>query len=215
VRIFVTGGSGVLGRAAIPLLRTEGHDVLAPTRAELDLLDAESVTGAVAAADAVLHLASRIPRESPREHPEAWLENDRLRTDASRLLVDASLGSSVSVFVQPTVTFVYPEGPVDEETEIGAVRAHLRSGLDAEAETLRFAAAGRRGVVLRLGLLDGPGARFQEPNDHFGATLHVDDAGRALVAALRVPSGIYNVCRDGERVSNARFKQASGWRPAL
>ena len=213
MRILVTGGSGVLGRAAIPLLRTEGHDVLAPTRAELDLFDAEAVTGAVAGADAVLHLATRIPRENPREHPEAWVENDRLRADASRLLVDASLGSSVSVYVQPTVAFVYPDGPVDEETKIGAVPANFRSGLVAEAEALRFAAAGRSGVVLRLGLLDGPSARYQKPNNHYGATLHTYDAGRALVAALRIPSGIYNVCRDGERVSNARFKQASGWRP--
>jgi hypothetical protein len=55
--------------------------------------------------------------------------------------------------------------------------------------------------------------RFEEPNDFYGAALHVADAGNAAVAALRVPSGIYNVCRDGERVSNARFKQASGWQP--
>jgi len=33
------------------------------------------------------------------------------------------------------------------------------------------------------------------------------------VAALAVPSGIYNVCRDGEHVSNERFKRVSGWRP--
>jgi 2-alkyl-3-oxoalkanoate reductase len=214
VRILVTGGSGVLGRVTIPLLQAEGHDVLAPSRTEIDLLDAEAVTGAVAAIDAILHLATRIPRENPREHPEAWVENDRLRTDASRLLVDASLESSVSIYVQPTVAFVYPDGPVDEETEIGDVAAHHRSGLNAESETLRFAAAGRRGVVLRLGLLYGPGARFEEPNGRFGATLHTDDAGRALVAALGVPSGIYNVCRDGERVSNARFKRASSWRPS-
>ena len=214
MRILVTGGSGVLGRATIPLLRVEGHDVLAPSRTELELLDPDAVTGAVATVDAVLHLATRIPREDPREHPDAWAANDRLRTDASRLLVDASLGAGVSVYVQPTVTFVYPDGPADEDTPVGDVAAHLRSGLDAEAETLRFAAAGRRGVVLRLGLLDGPGARFREPNDHYGATLHTEDAGHALVAALNVPSGIYNVCRDGERVSNARFKQASGWRPA-
>jgi nucleoside-diphosphate-sugar epimerase len=49
----------------------------------------------------------------------------------------------------------------------------------------------------------------------FGATLHVEDAGRALVAALSAESGVYNVCRDGERVSNARFKRATGWRPEL
>jgi nucleoside-diphosphate-sugar epimerase len=47
----------------------------------------------------------------------------------------------------------------------------------------------------------------------FGATLHVFDAGRALLSALSLPSGIYNVCRDGERVSTERFIRAVGWQP--
>jgi hypothetical protein len=34
-------------------------------------------------------------------------------------------------------------------------------------------------------------------------------------ASFEAPSGIYNVVRDGGRVSNGRFKQATGWRPAL
>jgi nucleoside-diphosphate-sugar epimerase len=46
-----------------------------------------------------------------------------------------------------------------------------------------------------------------------GATLHVSDAARALLSALSLPSGIYNVCRDGERVSNERFTGAAGWHP--
>jgi nucleoside-diphosphate-sugar epimerase len=47
----------------------------------------------------------------------------------------------------------------------------------------------------------------------YGATLNVTDAARALLAALTVPSGVYNVCRDGERISNQRFSDAAGWRP--
>ena len=85
----------------------------------------------------------------------------------------------------------------------------------AEKQAARFADAGRRGVVLRFGLLDGPGTGNNAPVDTFGATLHVEDAGRALLAALSVSSGIYNVCRDGERVSNRRFSAATGWRPQL
>ena len=47
----------------------------------------------------------------------------------------------------------------------------------------------------------------------FGATLHVHDAARALLSALALPSGTYNVCRDGERVSSERFTRAAGWQP--
>jgi hypothetical protein len=46
-----------------------------------------------------------------------------------------------------------------------------------------------------------------------GASLHVDDAARALLSAPTLPSGIYNVCRDNERSSNLRFTRAAGWHP--
>ncbi len=96
---------------------------------------------------------------------------------------------------------------------MGDVAEILRSALAAEQQAARFARAGRRGVVLRLGLLDGPGTGKDHPNPALGATLHAADAGRALLAALDVPSGLYNVCRDAERVSNHRFSGITGWRP--
>jgi nucleoside-diphosphate-sugar epimerase len=214
MRVFVTGGTGVLGRPLLPLLAGAGHEVRAPGRTELDLFDPAAVAEAVRGAGAVLHLATRIPTGRGSD-AVAWAENDRLRTEASRILVDAALAAGVESYVQPTVAFVYPEGEVDEETPVGEVPRRLASGLDAERETARFAAAGGRGVVLRLGLLDGPGTANERPNDRFGATLHVEDAARALLAALTVPSGIYNVNRDGERVSNERFKRAARWSPLV
>jgi nucleoside-diphosphate-sugar epimerase len=102
---------------------------------------------------------------------------------------------------------------VSEDTPVGDVLPILRSALAAERETQRFARAGGRGVVLRLGLLDGPGTWYDEPMRDFGATLHVSDAGRALLAALSLPSGTYNVCREGERVSTERFTRTAGWCP--
>jgi nucleoside-diphosphate-sugar epimerase len=214
VRLLVTGGSGVLGRATIPLLRAQGHEIDAPAPTELDLFDPVAVAGAVDGAAAILHLATRIPPRERAGEKEAWREDDRLRAEASRLLVDAALAAETEAYLQPSITFLYPaEGVVDEETPLGEVPEHLRSALAAEEETARFAAAGRRGVVLRLGLLDGPGTGNELPDLRYGSTLHVADAGRTLVAALALPSGMFNVCRDGEHVSNERFKRASGWRP--
>ncbi|HXD58621.1 MAG TPA: NAD-dependent epimerase/dehydratase family protein [Thermoleophilaceae bacterium] len=214
MRLLVTGGTGVLGRAIAPLAAAEGHELAMPGREELDLFDSAAVEAAVRGADGVLHLATRIRTLDQISDASAWVENDRLRADASRILVDAAIAAGAAVYVQPTVTFVYPpDGEVSEDTPVGEVLPILRSSLVAEEQTERFARAGGRGVVLRMGLLDGPGTWFDEPMRDFGATLHVSDAGRALLLALSLPSGTYNVCRDGERVSAARFSQAAGWRP--
>ena len=215
MRLLVTGGTGVLGRAFRPLAEAEGHQVSAPGRAELDLFDPAAVGARMRGVDAVLHLATRIQPLEAMGQPGAWRENDRLRAEASAILVDAALAAEVKAYVQPTVTFVYPDGqPASEQTAIREdVPVIMRSALAAEEQAARFAAAGRHGVVLRLGLLDGPGTGHDQPNPALGASLHTEDAGRALLAALALPSGIYNVCRDGERVSHRRFTEATGWRP--
>ena len=164
MRVFVTGSSGVLGRALLQLLEAAGHHVRAPDRGELDLFDARSVKEALLEIEAIYHLATRIPPRERRSDPDAWRENDRLRADAARLLVDVALMAGTEVYVQPSVTFVYPaEGEVDEDTPLRDVPPHLESSLAAERVAARFAQAGRRGVVLRLGRLDGPGTEYAEP----------------------------------------------------
>ena len=214
LRLLVTGGNGVLGRALRPLAEAAGHELAMPGREELDLFDPSAVADAVRDVDGVLHLATRIRSIEQLSDPDAWRENDRLRAVASRILVDVAIAAGAAVYVQPTVTFVYPpNGPVSEDTPVGEVPPILRSALAAEQQAERFARAGGRGVVLRFGLLDGPGTGNERPKADFGATLHVSDAGRALLSALSLPSGIYNVCRDGERVSTERFTRAAGWHP--
>ena len=215
MRLLVTGGTGVLGRALRPVAEDAGHELALPEHEELDLFDHFAVAEAMRDVNGVLHLATRIRSLHQISDPDAWRENDRLRADASRILVDAAIAAGAEVYVQPTVTFVYPPtGPASEDTPVRDVLPILRSALAAEQQTERFARAGGRGVVLRFGLLDGPGTWFDEPMGDFGATLHVSDAARALLSALSLPSGIYNVCRDGERVSTERFTRAAGWCPA-
>src|SRR3982751_3742479 len=214
MRLLITGGTGVLGRALQPLAEAAGHEFAMPGHEELDLFDPSAVADAMRDVDGVLHLATRIRSLDQLSDPDAWRENDRLRAKASRILVDAAIAAGAAVYVQPTVTFVYPtDREVSEETPVGDVLPILRSALAAEEQADRFARAGGRGVVLRFGLLDGPGTWYDEPMRDFGATLHVSDAGRALLSALSLPSGIYNVCRDGERVSTERFTETAGWHP--
>jgi nucleoside-diphosphate-sugar epimerase len=214
MRLLVTGGSGVLGQALASAAWDAGHRLYMPSHGELDLFDPAAVAGAAQGVDAILHLATRIQPLEQLGNANAWRENDRLRADASRILVSAALAAEVEVYVQPTVTFVYPsDGPFAEDTAITEVSPILESALIAERETDRFARSGRHGVVLRFGLLDGPGTGHDTPMPALGATLHVADAARALLSALAVPSGIYNVCRDDEAVPNHRFKHVAGWYP--
>ncbi len=218
MRVLVTGGSGVLGRGTIPLLREAGHDVAAPGSRELDLFDADAVREATRGVDAIYHLATRIPPPESQGDREAWRDNDRLRSEATPLLVDAALAGGAGCFVYPSIAFVYPvSGTVDESTPVADEISELAaSTLDAEREVGRFADGGGRGVALRLGLLYGPGTGNEEPAKRFrsfGATLRIEDAHTALAAAADVPGGIYNVVGDGERVSNGRFRDATGWRP--
>ena len=133
MRLLVTGGTGVLGRAFRPLAEAGGHKVLAPSRADLDLFDPAAVGGAVHDVDAVLHLATRIQPLDKMDQPAAWTENDRLRAEASAILVDAALAAGVGTFIQPTIAFVYPAGQgVRGHPDRGrpgdhALRAHRRA----------------------------------------------------------------------------------------
>ena len=214
MRILVTGGSGVLGRALLPLLRADGHEVTAAGSRELDIFDPAAVGDAMTGIDAVYHLATRIPPPERIADADAWAENDRLRSEATPILVDAALAAGAGLFVLPSITFLYPdEGPADEDTPLGPGASRLSSMIDAESAVRRFAAEGGRSVILRLGLLWGPDTGNDAPSPRYGATLQIEDAGAALRAAPNLPAGIYNAVGDGQRISNARLKAASPWQP--
>jgi hypothetical protein len=127
--------------------------------------------------DAILHLATRIRPLAELDKPQAWRDNDRLRADASRILVDAALARAVDVYVQPTVTFVYPQDqPATESTAIGEVSPILRSALTAEREAARVAQARTDTRSAAIGTLDRALAVYEQ----VGATR---DAGRVRAAA--------------------------------
>src|SRR3982750_980996 len=99
MRLLITGGTGVLGRALQPLAEAAGHELSMPRHEELDLFDPSAVADAVRDVGAVLHLATRIRSLEQISDPIAWRENDRLRTDASRILVEAAITAGVDAYV--------------------------------------------------------------------------------------------------------------------
>lgn len=234
MKVFVTGGTGAIGAHAAPALLAAGHEVTAVARsgtkadlvrsmgatpAAVDLFDADAVKAAVDGHEVVVHLATHIPPMSKAARAKAWETNERLRREASNLLVDAALATGATRYVQESICFPYldhGDAWIDEEAPVDHVGPFAGAGA-AEAAAARAAAAGGSGVVLRFGQFHGPGnahvtsfnalARkrinpFLGAPDAFWSFIHVHDAGTAVAAALTVPSGIYNVA-DDEPVTRA------------
>lgn len=227
--VFVTGATGVLGRPVVRRLAAAGHRVRAVARsaandallaelgaepARADILDRGAVESALAGCDAVLHLATRIPAMREMGRRDAWRENDRLRAEATPLLVDAALAAGAGTFVYPSVCFFYSDAGDDwiEAAEPFETPDVMQSTLAAEAAVARFTAAGGRGITLRMAGFYGTDVpstadmlalarRGISPvigrPDAYLPVVWADDAAAAVVAALvEAPAGLYDVVDD-------------------
>ena len=178
MNIFVTGATGVLGKAVVKRLVDASHHVSALSRSEMnrqmlqgfgaepiqvDLFEEESLQHALTGCEAILHLATNIPPTTQMGRRAAWQENDRIRGVGTRTLVEAALATgSVQTFIYPSFAFVYPESGgrwIDAATTPVQPAVATRSTLAAEADVTCFAGNARRGISLRIGSLYGP-----EPN---------------------------------------------------
>jgi nucleoside-diphosphate-sugar epimerase len=195
--------------AKAQLLRAWGATPLA-----VDVFDPMAAERAVKGQDAVCNLATHIPSLTRAGLPGAWRENDRIRRVASANLVDAALADDVAHFVQESIALVYPDRGDEWITEQEEPRANAvtRSALVAEKNVALFTGDGRTGVVLRFAQFYGTGAvhsvQAVRVADRFGiaptigdpqgylSSIHRDDLGPAVAAALRAPAGVYNVGDD-------------------
>jgi nucleoside-diphosphate-sugar epimerase len=240
VRIFVTGATGVVGRRLVPMLVGTGHTVTGVARTPekraglerqgatpigLDLFDADAVRGAVAGHDTIVNLATHMPPSSVQMmFRSSWRENDRVRRDGSRILVDAALATGVQRFVQESFAPIYPDRGdhwIDESTALDPL-PYNESTVDAEASAQRFTNAGRTGIVLRFAAFYGPDAfhvtdmisfvrkgwaPLPGPPDAYVSSISHDDAAAAAAAVLGARPGVYNVV-DDEPLTHRAFVDA-------
>jgi nucleoside-diphosphate-sugar epimerase len=184
MRVFVAGGTGVIGQRLVPQLVARGHQVTATTTspAKLDMLaklgadgvvmdglDAASVGEAVATArpDAIVHQMTAIsPAHAGKpdmKHFDRWFAiTSRLRTDGTDHLLAAAQATDVPTFVAQGYASwngIRAGGWVKSEEDPLDLLAgtSAQPGMEAirHLEDVVLAAGG---AVMRYGGLYGPGA---------------------------------------------------------
>ena len=180
MHVFVTGASGVVGRAAVAALRHAGHDVrglvrsreaartveaLGATPVAAELYDLGDLAAAMQGCDAVANLATKVPVGSAALRPGSLREIDRLRIRGSRVVASAAARAGVEVVVHQSLSFVYADAGDDwiDEDGIVDVSSATEPIVVAEDHMAEFARDGGRAVSLRLGLVTGtdPNTQWQ------------------------------------------------------
>ena len=186
-----------------------------------DAFDPDSVLRAVKAAqpEVVVNQLTNLARSAnPLAVKRGFDTTSRLRREVSGTLVAAARAAGARRVVAQSISFAYRPGPgtrtetdplwTDAPGQIGLLAGSLAT---LESATLGDDAV--QGVVLRYGSFYGPGTYLAPgglftsmitkrllpvPGDGSGlfGFLHVDDAASATLAALRGPTGVFNVVDD-------------------
>jgi nucleoside-diphosphate-sugar epimerase len=180
MRVFVAGGTGVLGRRLVPQLVARGHQVTATTTSAaklgllerlgadgvvMDGLDAVAVGEAVAAAqpDTIVHQMTSIARKPDMRRMDRWFAaTNRLRTEGTDHLLAAAEAAGVMNFVAQGYASwngIREGGWVKTEEDrldpmAGTSAAPVVGALRHVEEVVVKAG----GAVLRYGWFYGPGA---------------------------------------------------------
>jgi nucleoside-diphosphate-sugar epimerase len=195
MKVFVAGATGVLGRALVPQLVAQGHEVVGMTKSQskkdlvrslgarpvvVDALDPEALAQAVASADpeVIVHeLTALSAKMSVRDmrHPErsaSAIMTNRLRTEATDHLLVAGRAVGARRFVaQSFAAFRWARvgGPVlTEDDPIDPdPPAVLRALLESllHLEQSVLGIEWGEGLVLRYGGLYGPGTTVSRAPD--------------------------------------------------
>jgi nucleoside-diphosphate-sugar epimerase len=236
MNIFLAGAGGAIGRRLVPLLLEAGHAVTGTTRsseraaelkqvgvtpAVLDVFDAAAVQQAVRIArpDVVIHQLTDLPHaHDPATIATYYPRNARIRIEGTRNLIAAAQAASARRLIVQSIAFGYAPGKephVETEplnTAEGPRAVTIRGTISMEEQVL--GARGMQGIVLRYGLLCGPGTWYPEAAPR--PALHVDAAAHAaLLAITRGSAGIYNVADDDGAVSIEKARRELGFDPAF
>lgn len=215
MRIFLAGGTGVIGTRLIPKLIAAGHDVTATSRrrereaslirlgarpAIVDVYDAGRLADVVAAAapDVLLHELTDLSGDDDRE------ANARLRREGTANLIAAARDAGVQRMIMQSIAWVFPDGDTPATEEDPIVAGTAVDVMEQLASRLPHS------TILRYGMLYGPGTWYARDGriaialkaGQIAATpaitsfVHIDDAVTATVQGLSWPDGVFHIVDD-------------------
>lgn len=119
MKVFLTGGRGMVGRAVQDHAAAAGHEIIAPTSAEMDLTNRAAVMDAVAEArpDMVIHAAGRVGGIQANMAHKAGFLTDNM--DMGLNIVLAAQKASVPQLINLGSSCMYPHdapNPLREES---------------------------------------------------------------------------------------------------
>lgn len=155
MNVFITGGSGFVGRAVIQRLLNEGHSVRALVRSEGDLAGFDAVTEVVGdttdpetlqeqlpGCDAIIHLVGII-----REIPCKSVTFEKLHVESTENVLAAAVEQGVKRYLQMSAN----------GTRSQAISRYHQTKWDAEEKVRQ---SGLDWTIFRPSLIYGPGDQF-------------------------------------------------------
>jgi len=188
MKVFVAGGTGVIGRPLVARLLSKGHSVVALVRstensealikqgiepAIADVFDRDAVKAVVTRSqpEVVIEQLTALPRTYTREAMTAAAPlNTRIRLEGGGNVLAASAAAGVRRYVRQSIAiWAMPgQGLADEETPLladgpPAVAADAR--VISELEHRLFETPGIETIAMRYGFFYGPGTWFNPDGD--------------------------------------------------
>jgi len=222
----------------VPQLLAAGHTVFGTSRSReraallqrlgavpicVDAYDRQALIDAVRAAqpDTVMHQLTDLPqtRDGSTLSDEVLASNARLRAEGGRNLLDAALAAQAHTFIAQSLAWAYAAAaahaphteadPLDVQGRV--ISKHTIEGIVA-LEQMTLQSPPLRGVVLRYGMLYGPGTWHAQASGN--VPVHVDAAAHAALLALQPQvRGVFNIAEERGLVSAAKARRELGWQP--
>jgi 2-alkyl-3-oxoalkanoate reductase len=182
VKVFIAGGTGVLGRSLVPKLVSAGHELRLLVRdhakaqqlfrdSEVQLIEGDllapnmesKLVPVMEGCEAVIHIATAIPRDFTA--PGALTANTHLRIRGTGRLQRAALEVGVTTFVQQSIITAYRDGGddwldentwIDQSTERREV-CHPVAIMESMMRLFARQPKPMRWTILKGGTFVGPG----------------------------------------------------------